>query len=54
MSHSQHSPSAHLRSQRALDEQISFVLAHPGMSVWLKNALTTAPRPRPNRNLKRA
>ena len=42
MSHSQHSPSAHLRSQRALDEQISFVLAHPGMSVWLKNALSTA------------
>ncbi len=26
----------------AIDEQISFVLDHPGMSVWLKSALRDA------------
>lgn len=28
--------------QCTVDEQISFVLSHPGMSAWLKNALRTA------------
>ncbi len=31
-----------LEAQRAVEEQLSFVMAHPGMSVWLKNALSSA------------
>jgi hypothetical protein len=29
-------------TQSAMEEQISFVLAHPGMSAWLKTALSDA------------
>ena len=31
-----------LEAQRAVEEQLSFVMAHPGMSAWLKNALSSA------------
>jgi hypothetical protein len=31
-----------LEAQRAVEEQLSFVMVHPGMSAWLKNALSSA------------
>jgi hypothetical protein len=31
-----------LEAQRAVEEQLPFVMAHPGMSAWLKNALSSA------------
>ena len=31
-----------LEAQRTVEEQLSFVMAHPGISEWLKNALRSA------------
>ena len=31
-----------LEAERTVEEQLSFVMAHPGMSEWLKNALRSA------------
>jgi hypothetical protein len=42
MSQPQESQSSGLEARCAVEEQISFVLSHPGMSAWLKNALSSA------------
>jgi hypothetical protein len=42
MSQPQESQSSGLEARRAVEEQISFVLSHSGMSAWLKNALSSA------------
>jgi len=42
MSQLAESQSSGLEARRAVEEQISFVLAHPAMSAWLKNALSSA------------
>jgi hypothetical protein len=33
-----------ITAQSTIEEQISFVLGHPGMSAWLKSALSDALR----------
>ncbi len=42
MSKSSKSQTPSMITQSEIEEQIAFVLAHPGMSAWLKNALGDA------------
>jgi hypothetical protein len=44
MSKSSEPQTPSITAQSAIDEQISFVLGNPGMSAWLKSALSDALR----------
>jgi len=42
MSQPKESKPSDLEAHRAVEEQLFFVMAHPGMSKWLKNAMSSA------------